>query len=474
MLNTLAGERIYVRRRRLLTATAGLAASLSGCAGFALDAPDAADSSSGDREPTAEPRPVPESEWERVSPRPEWERAADARIDEHRRSDVTVEVVRDGEPVADAEVRLRLLEHAFDFSTAYNVARHADTDPDDPYRTWVGRLFNEAVFENAHKWRQWSEDGGHARTHGAIEFLREQGVVVSGAPVVWQHDEHDVLPASVYGALDAGNLDRLRALLDEHITQLVGHNAAAHGVDDWVLLNEQLEEHTVSDALADGPPTRSPPLREWFEIAREAAPNTTLSVNDYDILSLDRPAHRDDYAELVSYLLGGAAPPDEVGFQSHFTAPGERISPTEQYARMDRFASLGDVSLAVSEFDTVDFDSDEQAGEYLYRFLKTAYSHPATAGFRLWGYWDSQHWANEAPLFREDWSKKPGFHAYTDLVFDQWYTDTTATTDADGRAGATATLGTYRLTASVDGERTTMRADVTDPTGQTVRVELAG
>lgn len=461
-----------MRRRSFLATTTGVAASLSGCAGFSIG-PRSGPADS-DREPTPDFDSVPESEWVRPGPRPEWEQAADDRIDTHRRSDVTVEVVRDGEPVSDADVRLRLLEHAFDFSTAYNVARHADTDPGDPYRTWVGRLFNEAVFENAHKWRQWAEEGGHARTHGAIEFLRQQGVEVSGAPVIWQDDEHDVLPPAVWDALAADNLDRLRSLLHDHISQLVGHNATAHGVDDWVLLNEQLEEHMVSDALSDAPPTRSPPLREWFATAREAAPEATLSVNDYDILSLDRQKHRHNYVELVSYLLGGDVPPDEVAFQSHFTAASERISAGEQYARMDRFASLGDISLAVSEFDTVDFDSEQQAGEYLYRFLKVAYSHPAMAGFRLWGYWDSQHWAGEAPLFREDWSKKPGFHAYTDLVFDQWFTDETGATDADGRFDATATLGTYRLYVETATGSATTRVEVADPTGETLRISPEG
>jgi GH35 family endo-1,4-beta-xylanase len=455
-------------RRRSFLAAAG-APALAGCTGLQLRRRGSGETDAG---PTPNRDPVPESDWERATPRPAWERAAEARIDEHRRSDVTVEVTHDGEPVRGADVELRLLEHAYDFSTAYNVARHRDSPEGSPYRRWVGRLFNDAVFENAHKWRQWASEGGHERTHGVIEFLRRNGVEVSGAPVVWQHDEQDVLPDAVWDALDAGDTDRLRSLIKAHVREIVGHNAAEHGVDEWVVLNEQLGEHVVTDALADAPPTESPPLREWFAIAREAAPAATLSINDYDILSLDRDDHRERYARLVVYLDGGEAPPDEVGFQSHFTGPGERVSAAEQRSRLDRFGALTDADLVVSEFDTVDFDAEEQAAEFLYRFLKVTYSHPETAGFRLWGYWDEQHWAGDAPLFRSDWSRKPGFHAYTDLVFDQWYTDAAGTTDADGTVGTTADLGSYALSVEVDGETVRERREVVSPAPTTLWVAL--
>ncbi|GGN10552.1 endo-1,4-beta-xylanase [Halarchaeum nitratireducens] len=456
-------------RRHFLAAAL---APLAGCANV-----DDAETSTSRTDTTAVDdsafEPVPEGDWERADAPPEWERAADRRIDRHRRGDVTVAVSRDGDPVPDADVRLRLRRHAYDFSTAYNVARHWSSDPDGPYRRWVSRLFNEAVFENAYKWRQWTAPDGHQRTHGVITFLRANDVAVAGAPVVWQNHEKDVLPDEVWSAYENGDIDRLRELIDDHVRTLVGHNAGDHGVEDWVLLNEQLGFHDFTDALADAPPTRSPPLRHWFDIARDAAPDATLAVNDYDILTLDRPEHRDRYADLVTYLLGGAAPPDEVAFQSHVTTPDGSIGPAEQYARLDRFAGLGDIDLVVSEFDTPGIADETAAGDYLYRTLKTVYSHPASAGFRLWGYWDDQHWRGDAPLFRADWSKKPGYHAYVDLVFDQWFTDVRGTTDATGEFSTTADLGRYDLRVAADPETVSDVRAMTDPDGETrLRVEL--
>ncbi|GAD53848.1 endo-1,4-beta-xylanase A precursor [Halarchaeum acidiphilum MH1-52-1] len=459
-------------RRQFLAASTGL---LAGCAGHGV--PNRPSTASDDDRATLDDFPAfdpePTSDWSRPEDPPAWERAADERIERHRRSDVTVEVVRDGDPVSDAAVRLRLQHHAHDFSTAYNVARHRSSDPGSPYRRWVHRLFNEAVFENAYKWRQWTSPHEQEHAHAVIDFLHAHDVEVAGAPVVWQRDDTDALPSAVWDAHEADDEERLRSLIDEHVRSLVGHNDRAHDVTDWILLNEQLGHHVLTDELSDAPPTRAPPLRRWFDIARDAAPDATLAVNDYDVLTCDRSHHRDRYATLVTYLLGGDAPPDEVGFQAHVMGPNERVSAAEQRRRLDRFADLGDLDLVVSEFDTPGIDDEEAAGDYLYRFLKTAYSHPASAGFRLWGYWDEQHWKNDAPLFRADWSKKQGYHAYADLVFEQWFTDARGTTDDAGEFATTADLGRYALRVA-DGTNaiSDVRA-VTDPDGETrLRVEL--
>lgn len=434
--------------RRALLAALG-ASALAGC------------SRSRDDSETPTPDDVTEGE------RPAWERAADARIDAHRRADLAVAVERDGAPVPDARVDLTLRSHDFDFSTAYNVGRHFAVPEDHPYRRYVGALFNEVVFENAYKWRQWTQPGTHERADDVVAFLRERGLTVAGAPVVWQNRDAAVVPAAVWEAVDAGDDARVRELVREHIETLLGHYVADHGVTQWVFLNEPIGHHALTDALSDAPSATSPVLREWFAHAGDVAPNATLSVNEYDVLSLDRPRHREAYATLVAFLLDGGAPLDEVGFQAHTLGADEAISPTEQWRRLERFAGLGDVDLAVSEFDTPGFDSEERAGAYLYRFLKVLYSHPAATGFRLWGYWDDQHWRDDAPLFYSDWTPKPGYDAYVSLVFDEWHTDEAGRTDDAGVYRTRADLGAYDIAVRVGDERRRVTRALTDPTGET-------
>ncbi|SDZ76586.1 Endo-1,4-beta-xylanase, GH35 family [Haloplanus vescus] len=452
-----------VARRSVLATLAG---ALAGC-------------SSDDDPPSATPATTTSDETASTTPtsadtpsfvggeRAAWERAADRRIDDHRRADLAITVYRDGSPVPDATVDLVLRDHEFDFSTAYNVRRHFDVPSGHPYRTYVGDLFNEVVFENAHKWRRWVQPGTHERADTIVEFLRDRGLRISGAPVIWQHPEADVLPDDVWAAVEADDEARLRELVRDHVRTVLGHYVDDHGVTEWVFLNEQLDHNVITDALSDADPWESPPLRDWFAVAGEVAPEATLSVNEYDILALDRPQHRDHYASLVEYLLADDAPLDEIAFQGHTRGESERISADEQWRRLERFAGLGDIDLVVSEFDTPGFDSDTAAGAYLYRFLKILYSHPDAAGFRLWGFWDEQHWRKDAPLFYPDWTPKPGYHAYVTLVFDQWFTDETGTTDGDGEYRTRADLGTYDITVTVDGDQRHVTRSLTDADGET-------
>lgn len=447
-----------MRRRSVLAAV--VAGALAGCATSDNDQTHVATTPEA---PSSVPD-TPGNDWERPGSRPAWERAADRRIDEHRRTELTV--------AADAgvEVEVAMIAPAYQFSTAYNVARHRALPDGHPYREWVGRLFTDAVFENAYKWRRWLQPGTHEEMHDVMTFLRERGVRVSGAPVVWQRRTEDVVPERMWDAVDAGRPDRVAALVDDHVRDLVGHWVGDHGVTEWVLVNEPLDANALARTIAPGDERTSPtPLREWFRVANDAAPNGRYGVNEYDILAKDRPAYRDDYAALVKYLANGDAPPDEVAFQGHTLGMEETVSSPELVARLDRFAGLGDHDLVVSEFDTPGFSSEQVAGDYLYWFLKTVYSHPDTVSFRLWGYWDGQHWRDDAPLFRADFSKKPGYHAYANLVFDQWWTHETGAL-TDGAFSTTADLGRYRLTVRGDDWERHVVANVTDPTGVTVRV----
>ena len=69
----------------------------------------------------------------------------------------------------------------------------------------------------------------------------------------------------------------------------------------------------------------------------------------------------------------------------------------------------------------------------------------------MWGFWDGAHWKDDAPIFREDWSLKPSGQAFFDLVFDTWWTDTEASTDANGYLDIRGFMGEYEVLVDVNG-----------------------
>ena len=401
-----------------------------------------------------------------------WAERTSQGIQAHRTTDLTVEVRNaEGEPVPDATVNVEMQAHEFQFGTAVNAPRLLEAG-NDAYREQLLDLFNTTVLENKHKWAVWEKDAAVA--DNATAWLRDHGLAVRGHAAIWQHLEHDVVPPDVVSRLDEDASDHAAYLKDRirtHIRDIL--STYAGDINDWDVVNEQLHHSAITDALApDVPPEKSPPVADWFRIAAQSAPEADLYINDYDIVTGTDP-EQTAYETLAEYLLDAGAPIDGVGLQAHFHSRSEAVDPREFRALLDRYASQG-LSVKVTEYDTTGDDwTEQEEANHLKTVLKTLYSHPAAEGFLMWGFWDGEHWRNNAPLFRKDWSEKPAYNTYTQLVFEEWWTDDRGETDTSGRYRTQAFLGDYEISVTVGGESTTMTTSLGDSTSETVEVRLS-
>lgn len=84
-------------------------------------------------------------------------------------------------------------------------------------------------------------------------------------------------------------------------------------------------------------------------------------------------------------------------------------------------------------------------------FMTAVFAHTAMEEFIMWGFWEGAHWIPRGALINEDWQPKPAFSVWQDLVYDQWWTDETLTTDPSGTARIRAFLGEYRITVRRGG-----------------------
>ena len=73
----------------------------------------------------------------------------------------------------------------------------------------------------------------------------------------------------------------------------------------------------------------------------------------------------------------------------------------------------------------------------------------------MWGFWDNMSTWGNAPLFDADWNLKPSGEQYLDLVYNQWWTQESGTTAADGKYSTRAYYGTYDITVTVNGKTVT-------------------
>lgn len=444
-------------RRALLAAASGAGGQFAGCLDFDFG------TSEEDRSP--------------ASPRTE-ESGAEATAEQfadHRRAELRVSVTDgSGDPVRDATVSVTMRRHDFNFGTSVD-ARHLveRTSPGDPYRERLPELFNMAVVEHRNKWKPWENESERAFAIEASEWLLERGLDLRGHAAIWQRFEDGVVPDDVVEKVESEDDDRAEYVTRrarEHVPDIVGRYAG--DVAEWDVVNEQIEEHRLTDVInPDAPVTRAPELLQWFERAREADPEADLYLNEYDILAGDHPAHRDDYEEIARFLLEEGVDLDGLGMQAHHDDYGQARSPEEIRSTLDRFGELG-VDLQVTEYDTHgDGWTEERAADHLRTFLRTVFDHPAVEGFVMWGFWDGAHWSGQAPLFREDWTPKPAYDVYRSLVFDEWWTDEEGRTDGDGVFRTDVFLGELEVTVSLEGASATRRVSVTDPS-TTTRVDV--
>ena len=379
-----------------------------------------------------------------------WRKAAQSRIEQVRKGDLTV-VVKDaaGKPVRNAEVAVRMKKHAFHFGTAVSGAAFSNgrMTPENlaKYKEEILRLFNFAVMENETKWPQWANEASRPATLAVIDWLRENGFAVRGHNLVWPSWNN----TNVKAAQDARNDPAaLAKVITDHITQTT--TALRGRLVDWDVINETFTNHDFMDILGRHA------MVDWFQTARAGDPTARLFINDFNILEGDDQAHQDDFAATLRYLIDQGAPVDGIGLQSHFSA---RVTPIDDLMkRFDRYAAFGK-DLEITEFDINTTDEATQA-DYTRDFMTAAFSQPAVKAFMMWGFWEGSHWRPQGAMLRRDWSVKPNGEVYNDLVFKQWWTNADGKTNSQGNYATRGFLGDYEISVKSGAKTRTVKVSL--------------
>lgn len=370
-----------------------------------------------------------------------WRNAAAERIEQHRKGDLTVWVTdAAGTALPGVQVTVTMQRHAYGFGSQVDgrwLLANQGTPDGDRYADVVKTLFNEAVPGNELKWIAWTQPDGPQRAREIVQWLRDSGLRVRGHNLVWPGWKR--LPASVVALQN--DPPALRQRVNEHITEEA--TAFAGQLVDWDVVNEPVGNHALMDLLGNDV------MVEWYRLAHAADPTARLYLNENGIESGKKA---DPFARWVEFLLDRGAPLGGLGFQGHGSA--QAIEPLA--AIFDRFAQYG-LPIKITEFDIVTPDEELQA-EYTRDYLTLVFSHPATAGFVMWGFWDGKHWLNDAPLYYKDWTRKPSGQAWQDLVFKTWWTDVRGQTNAQGAYQVRGFLGDYTVTVQACGTTKTVQA----------------
>jgi endo-1,4-beta-xylanase len=386
---------------------------------------------------------------------------SDDRIRQHRSADATVTLTLDGAPLAGREVTLEQTRHKFLFGCTgfelIDLANGTSQDPEADARNaelWEG-LFNFATLP--FYWGRFEPERGKPATEPLLKtakWFADRGHPVKGHPLAWHTVSADWL-------LDLENEEIARVQV-ERIKREVGDFAGV--IDMWDVINEVVIM-PIFDKYDNGITRicrdigRIPMVRMVFDAAREASPNATLLLNDFDMSAA--------YECLIEGVLEAGIQIDVLGLQSHMHQGYWGEEKTE--AILERFSRYGlpihftETTIVSGEImppeieDLNDHQVDSwpstpegearQADE-IERHYKTLLAHPSVEAVTYWGMNDAGMWLGAPGGFVGlDGTPKPAYDRLHHLVNDEWGTPaTTVATDEDGRLRFNGFLGDYRIT----------------------------
>jgi GH35 family endo-1,4-beta-xylanase len=344
------------------------------------------------------------------------------------------------------------------------------------------------VIENQTKWAFW--ENNQQLADDAIYWLLDQGLDVRGHVCIWGREGVGAIPSDIQRAIDNRNGQYIRERSMQHIEDIITH----YGDDltEWEVVNEAMHVFQIQLGVYGGKINQDQPwtgevvpwtselLADWYSKAQSVIDTNGLdlgvAVNDFNQFAY---AYTDNRYETEINHINNNASLDTVGLQSHVAArtgefntnnnPDARISASQVADEINKWADHG-ARVKITEFDTYggnDWNGDQERADVLENYLRGAFSHPGVDDFIMWGFWDGRHWKNEAPLFYRDWSKKPAYDVWTGLVYDEWWTDESGTTDSSGTYSTSAFLGEHEITAETNSDSSTTSVSVLNSSGTT-------
>jgi endo-1,4-beta-xylanase len=258
---------------------------------------------------------------------------------------------------------------------------------DAQYGSLLAHEFSMLVPENELKWDTTEPQRGiynFAPADQLVAFANSHKMQVRGTPLVWYLQNPSWLTTGSWTA------DTLGSVLDNHITNVVGHFVGV--AKQWDVVNEAFNDDGTTRSSLWSQTLGTGYIDRAFQDAHAADPDAKLFYNDYN-LEWSNPKADAVYSMVASMKQRGV-PIDGVGFQMHALAgfpPGADLQ--QQFAR---YAAIG-VDVAITEMDvripvpTTSADLDAQAKTY-HDAVAACVASSNCHTVLVWGFTDKYSW----------------------------------------------------------------------------------
>lgn len=372
-----------------------------------------------------------------------WRQAANQRIDSLRKGDIILQIELDSKHEKPLTISLEQIAHDFAFGTAIDALDYIKLES---YASIVDRYFNEVVFENDLKWKQWYTQSQEVTMKAMIE-LHQKGKKIRGHTLLWapilDYDRlKDVMDLETY-------TDKQKFIFSQlqHINQLL--NVTKPYIQEWDAINHLVSiDHKNKLLLEDKYGIDL--YRKVFALKEQE--DLKFYVNESKVLT-QRGEKFVLYFDKINQLALQGIKPDGIGFMSHFELHSLPAIPTV-YQKLELFSQLG-MSMKVTEFDvqygqrgrltTMPMHLQALQASFTKDFMRICFSHPKVSGFLFWGFWEENHWYPNAALWTSQGNLKPNGEAFLDLVYNEWWTKENKEFQDSGIHRFRGFKGTYKL-----------------------------
>lgn len=359
----------------------------------------------------------------------QWRVDANQRIEAIRKGKFTLQFYKDGKPLANKTLNVKLKNHAFKFGA--RMAAEDVVNNSDDYKNFK-KAFNSLVLGNDLKIKHWQKEDKRTITLDALKILKEDGYPVKGHVLIWPGFNY--LTKEVRE--NKGNPDKVTEIIENHVNSIL--EGTKGYITHWDVVNEaytnkDLQKITSSEQI----------LYNGFRTTALKQPELHRFVNEYGIISkggIDTQKQQwyYDFIKRIDESTGGLV--QGIGIQSHIGS--DLTSPERVLEILSFYATLGK-QISISEF-TMDIQDPKVREQYTRDFMIAAFSHPNVTEFLFWG--NTEDGRGKCDIFNVNNEIGIMGKAYFSVVHDAWKTNLNGETNGDGVVSGAGFFGTYEYT----------------------------
>jgi len=387
----------------------------------------------------------------------------------HRKAAVKIKLLNEnGTPLADKEIMIIQKSHQFLFGVGGFEAVELEGGKPDGESLETQRkeflqekliklfTFNNYATLPFYIGRYEAEEGkpDEKRLKAAANYYKKRNITTKGHPLCW----HTVCAPWLMNYSNAEILRKVIERIERDVCAFKGL------IDIWDVINEVVimpifdkYDNAVTRICREYGQVRI--VKEVFEAAKRANPNSVLLLNDFDTSK--------DYEILIDKCLQAGIPIDVIGIQSHQHQGywgAEKVNDVlERFSRFglplhftENTLISGDImpphivdlnDWQVEQWPTTPEGEERQKNEII-EMYSILFNHPKVEAVTTWSGGDNAWLHAPAGIVRVDNSEKPSYKALRAKIENEWRTELNLKTDADGIINIEGFKGGYEISCT--------------------------